>query len=134
MSSTGRPALAGTAPWGRSQSAAPILRSTAEDPLSTTVEIRRVTYRCAAGHTINLPFDSQAQAPARWDCRRCDLPAELADAAGAEVGGEASLTGRTAPPGKTHFERVLERRTRAELEVLLDERLALLRAGRVGRS
>lgn len=77
-------------------------------------------YRCPHGHVTRLPFSIEAEVPVEWECR---------------CGAVALLDGASAPerkPGKTprtHWDMLLERRTVAELEELLDERLALLRNG-----
>ena len=68
-------------------------------------------------------FAAEAEAPEAWECRTC--------------GGEAALTVDNAPViidhsadkvARTHWDMLLERRTRAELEELLEERLEFLRA------
>lgn len=88
---------------------------------------RQVTeYICPNGHTIVLPFSVEADVPALWECR---------------CGAEALLRNGTRPepksvrPQRTHWDMLLERRTIPELEVLLEERLDLLRkAGKLPRS
>jgi len=94
------------------------------------VEIRRVRYRCADEHQFSVPLNAAVEVPTTWECRRCDLMADLIDAAGGTGGEEFHVPSRGATSGKTHFERVLERRTVEELQVLLDEQLELLRARR----
>jgi hypothetical protein len=84
-----------------------------------------VYYDCPNGHTIVLPFALEAEVPTVWECR---------------CGAEAIVREGTKPepkPGKpprTHWDMLLERRTIAELEELLNERLELLRSGRLRRS
>ena len=82
-------------------------------------------YDCPNGHTIVLPFSVEADAPVTWECR-CGTVALLRDAAAPE-----EKTGR---PARTHWDMLMERRTVGELEELLDERLDLLRSGKLRRS
>lgn len=82
-------------------------------------------YDCPNGHTIVLPFSTEADVPATWECR-CGAEALLRD-------GERPEAKATKPP-RTHWDMLLERRTVGELEELLTERLELLRAGKLRRS
>lgn len=81
-------------------------------------------YDCPDGRVIIIPFSADAEIPPVWE---------------APGGGEALLRDATRPeekPGKkvrTHWDMLLERRTEAELQELLDERLALLRSGQLRR-
>ncbi len=82
-------------------------------------------YDCPNGHVIELPFALEAEVPAVWECR-CGAEAVLRD----------HLRPERAKPVKqprTHWDMLLERRTREELEELLNERLALLRSGQLRR-
>jgi hypothetical protein len=78
-----------------------------------------VTYHCPRGHEFDIPLAVGAQVPATWDCRNCGATAVLKDAADVEA-----RSGRT---GRTPWEMLLERRTMDDLQILLDERLAVLR-------
>lgn len=81
-------------------------------------------YLCPNGHTIILPFSTEAEIPVVWECR-CGEEALLADAEKPEeISGKAI---------RTHWDMLLERRTLDELKELLEERLALLRSGRLRR-
>ena len=86
-------------------------------------ERRDVTYDCPNGHEITMPFSVEAEVPSLWECH---------------CGSAALLRHGTMPetkPGKhvrTHWDMLLERRSIPELEELLEERLGLLRAGRIG--
>ena len=73
-------------------------------------------YDCPNGHVIELPFSLEAEVPAVWECR-CD-----------HVKPEPT---KPVKQPRTHWDRLLERRTREELEVLLEERLELLRSGQL---
>ena len=82
-------------------------------------------YDCPNGHTIILPFATDAEVPPVWECR-CGEEALLRDAEKPEP--------KATKPQRTHWDMLLERRTVKELEDLLDERLELLRAGKLRRS
>ncbi|MDQ2624739.1 MAG: RNA polymerase-binding protein RbpA [Actinomycetota bacterium] len=82
-------------------------------------------YDCPNGHTIVLPFSVEADVPPTWECR-CGAAALLRDAVQPEA--------KPGKPQRTHWDMLLERRTTAELQELLDERLELLRAGKLRRS
>lgn len=83
---------------------------------------RQITvYICPQGHRIELPFSVEADVPATWECR-CGATARLLD--GPEPEAKATRAVRT------HWDMLLERRSIPELEELLQERLALLRASR----
>lgn len=81
-------------------------------------------YDCPNGHTIILPFATDAEVPPVWECR-CGEEALLRDAEKPEP--------KAVKPQRTHWDMLLERRTVAELQELLDERLELLRAGKLRR-
>jgi hypothetical protein len=87
---------------------------------------RRVAeYTCPNGHVITIPFSAEADVPPLWECR-CGAEAMLVDGQRPEA--------KPARPQRTHWDMLLERRTVAELEVLLDERLQLLRSGQLHSS
>ena len=87
----------------------------------------RYTYLCTeCGQETEMVFSAEAEAPDTWECKHC--------------GHEATPARRTTPPSRSttptskvprsHWDMLLERRTRAELEELLEERLQYLRARR----
>lgn len=83
-------------------------------------------YHCLhCGKDTQMIFSADAEAPDQWECRFCSLAAtrmvgsELVDVAHTE----------TKVP-RSHWDMLLERRTREELEELLQERLTFLRARR----
>ncbi|MGN6612615.1 MAG: RNA polymerase-binding protein RbpA [Angustibacter sp.] len=76
-------------------------------------------YHCPRGHVTHIPFSVEAEIPALWECK-CGAEALRVDSERPEV--------KPTKPARTHWDMLLERRSIAELEVLLDERLALLRA------
>jgi hypothetical protein len=79
-----------------------------------------VTYHCANGHTVVVPMSVEAEVPALWECR-CGL---MGLRENTEIPEE-----KAGKPARTHWDMLMERRTTAELEVLLEERLELLRSG-----
>lgn len=81
-------------------------------------ERRVVRYQCPLGHISDVPYFVDAdEIPRGWTCR-C---------------GETAIAEEIAPeerkperPARTHWDMLLERRSIADLEELLEERLALL--------
>lgn len=77
-------------------------------------------YRCSQGHVTQLPFSTEADIPSVWECR-CGENALLVDGEQPEA--------KFVKPARTHWDMLLERRSVADLEVLLEERLTKLRSG-----
>ena len=75
---------------------------------------QEVGYDCPREHHFTLVFAAEADIPSVWECPRC----------GAELKEEK------AP--RTHWDMLRERRSIAELEELLAERLSQLRSGELG--
>ncbi|SFR34449.1 RNA polymerase-binding protein [Microbacterium azadirachtae] len=90
------------------------------------MERRQTAYTCdSCGHVTTLMFAADAEPPATWECRTCGAEARLqVDGKSVEIEDSGDKGGRT------HWDMLLERRTRAELEELLEERLAFIRARR----
>ena len=84
------------------------------------------TYRCATcGRDTDMVFSAEAEAPETWECRFCSHEATLL------VDSEPVIIDRSdAKTPRSHWDMLLERRTRAELEELLEERLQYLRSRR----
>lgn len=80
-----------------------------------------VTYDCPRGHSQRVIFAADAEIPALWQCR---------------CGAEALRRHSTRPPvtplraGRTPWDMLIERRTIADLEEILAERLDEVRAMR----
>lgn len=90
------------------------------------MERRATTYKCdTCGHETTLMFAADAEPPQTWECRSCGADAVL-QVDGAPVKVEET-DGKVA---RTHWDMLLERRSREELEELLEERLAYVRARR----
>lgn len=82
-------------------------------------------FQCKSGHKFEIPFAHDAELPTSWECKFCSSPALRV------VDGKALdeiATPENTP--RTHFEMLLERRTREELEELLQERLSEMRERR----
>jgi hypothetical protein len=79
-------------------------------------------YVCPKGHRLKVPFAIDAEVPATWECKFDGNMARLADGAEPEP--------KKVKPPRTHWDMLLERRSIAELEEILAERLAEIRARR----
>jgi len=82
---------------------------------------QEIAYDCPKGHHFTVPFSAEAEIPATWDCRTCGQVALRVDGQAPEE--------KAARPVRTHWDMLMERRTRDQLEEILAERLAVLRSG-----
>ena len=82
-------------------------------------ERMRVTYDCPVGHSFRITFASDAEVPAIWECT-CGREALQRDALRPDTKPEK--------PARTPWDMLIERRTIADLETLLSERLAEVRS------
>lgn len=85
----------------------------------------KVEFRCPEGHEFELVFSATAELPSTWECKKCELIAVRL-----EDGKPIDLAVSDDEGPRTHFDMVLERRSREELEELLAEVLADMRARR----
>lgn len=83
-----------------------------------------IEFDCPAQHHFTIVFSDEADLPASWDCPRCGEPSLRSDG----HRGEEKAT----KPVRTHMDMLRERRTSAELEELLAERLQLIKSGVIG--
>ena len=84
---------------------------------------RHIThYDCPAGHVTSLPFADEAEIPYDWECATCGLHAVLRDGVEPERKPEKAV--------RTPRDMLLERRSIAELEEVLAERLEILHSMR----
>ncbi len=74
---------------------------------------------------IEVPMFAQAEIPQVWECA-CGAEAVLQD-------HDRPEPDKPKKPQRTHWDMLLERRSVDELQILLDERLELLRAGKLRR-
>ncbi|MCU1422095.1 MAG: hypothetical protein JWN36_1746 [Microbacteriaceae bacterium] len=82
------------------------------------------TYQAADGSTFEVTFSADAEVPTVWESPKSGLEGRLIGLDGKQVTQEETDT----KVPRTHWDMLLERRTRAELEELLQERLDYLRA------
>lgn len=87
----------------------------------------RKTYRfkCGNGHLTEIALAKDAEVPISWQCRSCSLTAVLM-----QKGKRVELADDELRSPKSHFEMLMERRSKAELEELLKERISYIRARR----
>ena len=85
---------------------------------------QQVGYRCPQGHEFEITMSVEADVPAVWECQKCG--AEALSVSGIQPEAKAEK------PARTHWDMLLERRSEKELEVILKERLDLLRGGEIG--
>lgn len=78
-----------------------------------------VAYDCPQRHRSRIPFSVEADIPHTWECRTCGATAMRVN------GGDFEK--KAVKPPRTHWDMLLERRSVDDLEVLLAERLALIR-------
>ncbi|PZE67540.1 MULTISPECIES: RNA polymerase-binding protein RbpA [unclassified Curtobacterium] len=89
-------------------------------------ERKRAVYQAASGETFDVVFSAEAEVPAIWSDPRTGHEGRLLGDDGVPV--EVAAEDVKAP--RTHWDMLLERRSREELEELLQERLQFLRARR----
>jgi hypothetical protein len=87
---------------------------------------KKSIYRAADGTEFEVIFAADAEVPQQWESPKSGLEGTLLTSDGELV--ELELTETKTP--RSHWDMLLERRTRPELEELLQERLTFLRARR----
>lgn len=80
-----------------------------------------VRYRTESGEIFEVPFADDAEIPGEWPCKNGQI-GELVEGEGTEA--------KPVKPPRTHWDMLRERRSIEELDVLLDERVDLLRKRR----
>ncbi len=83
-------------------------------------------YRSDDGDVFEVTFAEEAEIPETWTSPKSGKEGILLESDGTPVQSSQA----EAKPPRTHWDMLLERRTRAELEELLEERLQYLRARR----
>jgi hypothetical protein len=81
-----------------------------------------VKFRCERDHVFSVPFADEAELPSTWDCRLHGTVAKAVDGPEPEA--------KKVKPPRTHWDMLIERRSIADLEEVLAERLDVLRARR----
>ena len=79
-----------------------------------------IEFDCTKGHHFDVTFAMEADLPTEWECPRCGATALRSDGTRPEE--------KETKHQRTHWDMLRERRSIKELEVLLDERLELLRS------
>jgi len=87
----------------------------------------RTTYQflCPNGHSSEIVFDQDAEMPETWQCKSCSEFGTLL-----KDGKPITLSITEIKTPKSHWDMLLERRSKVELEVILKERLAYIKARR----
>lgn len=77
------------------------------------------TYHCPESHQFTMPFYIEAdEIPDTWECECGQLAVRH--------GSKAKVT-KTVKPLKTHYDMLLERRSKTDLEAILKERVSQIR-------
>jgi hypothetical protein len=85
------------------------------------------TFLCVNDHSSEIIFAADAEIPQTWQCKSCNQQAvQLKD------GKLIKLDASELKIPRSHWEMLLERRSREELEEILQERLDYIRARRAG--
>jgi hypothetical protein len=87
---------------------------------------RKSVYRTEDGTTFEVVFSSDAEIPEIWQSPKTGQEGRLV----ADDGSLVPIVEVETKAPRTHWDMLLERRTRAELEEVLQERLEFLRARR----
>ena len=85
------------------------------------------SFQCKNDHVSEIVFSAEADIPQTWQCKSCPQQAVLL-----EDGKLITLDLVEDKIPRSHWEMLLERRTREELEEILQERLDYIRARRAG--
>jgi len=83
-------------------------------------------YLADDGTTFEVTFSADAEVPEVWESAKTGQEGRLLDEDGTLVAADVLKP----KPARTHWDMLLERRTRAELEEILQERLEYLRSRR----
>jgi len=87
----------------------------------------RTTYQflCPNGHSSEIVFDQDAEMPETWQCKSCSEFGTLL-----KDGKPITLSITDIKTPKSHWDMLLERRSKVELEAILKERLSYIKARR----
>ena len=80
---------------------------------------QEIAFDCPKGHHFTVPFAAEAEVPATWECRVCGAVSFTST-------GDLPVPKKVKPP-RSHWDMLRERRSIADLEQVLAERLALIR-------
>ena len=97
------------------------------------VQLQDVTFRTDEGEEFAVRFMEGVELPYDWTSPRTGKVGRRLDANGKPIEGVDPNAPTPAPPTVTHWEQLLKRRTIPELEVILADRIAEMRAsGQLG--
>ena len=82
-------------------------------------------FLCPNGHSSEIVFAQDAEMPETWQCKSCSQFGTLL-----KDGKPITLSITELKTPKSHWDMLLERRSKVELEVILKERLAYIKARR----
>src|ERR1017187_8386011 len=83
---------------------------------------QEIAFDCPKGHHFTVPFAAEAEVPGPWECR-------VGGATAFTTTGDLSAQRKAKPP-RSHWDMLRERRSIADLEEVLAERLAVIRGQR----
>lgn len=83
------------------------------------------SFQCRNGHLNEISFAQEAEIPSSWQCRSCPETALLVS-----DGKQLKLEIEDIRTPRSHWEMLLERRSKQELEEILQERLSYIRSRR----
>jgi hypothetical protein len=83
---------------------------------------QEIAFDCPKGHHFSVPFAAEAEVPTTWECRVCGATAFTS-------AGDLPAP-KKVKPQRSHWDMLRERRSIADLEQVLAERLALIRGDR----
>ncbi|MHB1593574.1 MAG: RNA polymerase-binding protein RbpA [Streptosporangiaceae bacterium] len=83
---------------------------------------QEVPFDCPKGHRFTVPFAAEAEVPPTWECRVCGAVATTATT-------DEPTAAKIKVP-RSHWDMLMERRSIADLEEVLAERLAIIRGQR----
>jgi len=82
-------------------------------------------FLCPNGHSSDIVFAQDAELPETWQCKSCSEFGTLL-----KDGKPITLSITDIKTQKSHWDMLLERRSKVELEVILKERLSYIKARR----
>ena len=100
-------------------------QSRESDRFAKLADRKSIDFACPVGHEFSIVMAQEAELPDTWECKHCDQIALRI-----ENGEPVSLKTEQQDGPRSHYDMVLERRSREELEELLQEVLEDMRKRR----
>ncbi|MDR1861820.1 MAG: RNA polymerase-binding protein RbpA [Candidatus Ancillula sp.] len=85
----------------------------------------QVEFFCEDGHKTNVMMSTNAEIPNEWVCETCSKKARLKNS-------EIPIS-ESEVPKASHWDKILQRRSLDELEVMLQEQIKLIRSGKIAK-